>query len=76
MLCKLKLYEEAIASHDRALEINPDDHFAWYSRGNALSEMGQLEEAIVAYDRAILISPKETQARHSRVLALRRLGFD
>jgi tetratricopeptide (TPR) repeat protein len=65
-----------IASHDKALEINPDDHFAWYSRGNALSGLGRLEEAIVAYDKAIQISPQETQVWQSRKLALRRLGFD
>lgn len=41
-----KEYEEAIASFDQALKFKPDDHYAWYNKGNALYYLGRYSEAI------------------------------
>jgi len=38
-------FEGAIASLDKALEIKPDYHVAWYSRGVTLSNLGRVEDA-------------------------------
>jgi len=38
-------FEGAIASLDKALEIKPDYHVAWYSRGLTLSNLGRVEDA-------------------------------
>ncbi|MFN5856614.1 MAG: tetratricopeptide repeat protein, partial [Pseudanabaenaceae cyanobacterium] len=67
-------YEEAIASYDRALEIKPDDHFAWNSRGFALFNLGRNEEAIESYDQALQIKPDDHFAWNSRGNALFNLG--
>ena len=44
-------YTKAIASYDKALELQPDAHKAWYYRGNALGNLGRLEAAIASYDQ-------------------------
>ncbi|MEG4391255.1 CHAT domain-containing protein, partial [Microcoleus sp. BROC3] len=66
--------EEAIASYDKALEIKPDKHEPWYSRGNALSNLGRLEEAIASYDKALEIKPDKHEPWYSRGIALNKLG--
>ena len=56
-LYDLGRYEEAIVSYDKALEIKPDLHEAWYNRGIALGNLGRLEEAIASYDKALEFKP-------------------
>jgi tetratricopeptide (TPR) repeat protein len=46
---------QSIADYDRALEIKPDYHEAWYNRGNALDKLGQYEQAVASFDRALEI---------------------
>ncbi|WP_339382970.1 TPR end-of-group domain-containing protein [Microcoleus asticus] len=46
-----------MASFDKALEIKPDKHEAWNSRGHALRNLGRGEEAIASYDKALEIKP-------------------
>ncbi|MEG4282183.1 CHAT domain-containing protein, partial [Microcoleus sp. A006_D1] len=67
-------YEEAIASYDKALEIKPDKHEAWYNRGIALRNLGKYEEAIASYDKALEIKPDKHEAWNNRGLALYKLG--
>ena len=69
-----KEYEQAIASYDRALEIQPDDHQAWCNRGNALDDLGRFEEAIASFDRALEIKPDDPEAWYNRGNALKNLG--
>ena len=38
-------FEGGIASLDKALEIKPDYHVAWYSRGVTLGNLGRVEDA-------------------------------
>jgi tetratricopeptide (TPR) repeat protein len=51
-------YEEAIASYDQLISINPEDHLAWFFRGYSLHNLGRYEEAITNYDRCISINPE------------------
>ena len=51
-------YEEAIATYDKAIEIDPQYADAWNNKGSALGCLGKYEEAIAAYDKAIEIDPQ------------------
>jgi tetratricopeptide (TPR) repeat protein len=57
VLYELKRYEEALASYDRVLAIQPDFAEALSNRGNVLYELKRYEEALASYDRAIAIQP-------------------
>ncbi len=65
----LKLYE-------KATEIKPDDHKAWYNKGNALFKLGRYNEALKAYDKAIEIKPDYHKAWSNKGVALAALGRD
>jgi tetratricopeptide (TPR) repeat protein len=52
-------YAKAIASYDKALEIKPDYHVAWYNRGIALHNLGRLEEAIASYNKSLEFKPDQ-----------------
>ena len=67
-------YEKAIASYDKALEIKPDHHEAWYNRGNVLGNLGRLEDAIASYDKALEIKPDYGEAWKNRDNALGNSG--
>ncbi|GBF81285.1 tetratricopeptide repeat protein [Aphanothece sacrum] len=54
--------EAAIASWDRALEINPSLSQAWHNRGSALGNLGRLEEAIASFERAIALNTNDFQS--------------
>jgi Flp pilus assembly protein TadD len=49
--------EGAIASWERAAEIDPELHSAWYNRGVALKDLGRFEEAIASFDKSLEINP-------------------
>ncbi|WP_293360435.1 tetratricopeptide repeat protein, partial [Microcoleus sp. CAWBG24] len=68
-------YARAIASYDKALEIKPDKHEAWYNRGTALVNLGRLEEAISSYDKALEFKPDDHEAWNNRGYALGNLGL-
>ncbi|BAY98870.1 TPR repeat-containing protein [Tolypothrix tenuis PCC 7101] len=72
-LLNLGRYEEAVASYNKGLKIQPDQ-YAWYFRGNALRNLGHYEEAIASYDKALELKPDYHQAWYFRGNALRNLG--
>ncbi|WP_293025922.1 tetratricopeptide repeat protein [Moorena sp. SIO3I8] len=74
LLVAAQEYEDAIANFDKALEIKPDDHQAWYSRGVALSILGRLEAGIDSFDQAVKIKPDHHKACYNRGIALLDLG--
>ena len=45
LLFKANRYEEALASFDKAVELNPDDHEAWFFRGNVMEILGRYLDA-------------------------------
>jgi len=73
ILRDLKLIDKALASYDRAIQINSNYAEAHSNRGIALRELKRLEEAIVSYDRAIEINPDLAEAYLNRGIALREL---
>jgi tetratricopeptide (TPR) repeat protein len=50
-------FEEALASYDKALVLNPGFVEALNNRGVVLEAMNRLEEALASYDRALALSP-------------------
>ena len=48
MLRELGRQEEALASFDHALALQPEDANAWNNRGNVLRELGRGEEALAS----------------------------
>ncbi len=73
LLTSAKEYEAAIASYDKAIEIKPDYHYAWNSRGIALGNLKRYEDAMASYDKALEIKPDYHYAWYSRGIALGKL---
>jgi len=49
----MRRFAEAVASHDKALAINPNYAEAFLSRAAALRDLGRFEEALSSCDAAI-----------------------
>ncbi|MEQ8465640.1 tetratricopeptide repeat protein [Coleofasciculus sp. E1-EBD-02] len=69
-------YEAALASFDRALEIQPDSPQAWCYKGNCLWYLGRYEEALDCYGQALRIDPNDSTACawNGKGLVLNALG--
>ncbi|MDF5723507.1 MAG: tetratricopeptide repeat protein [Rhizonema sp. PD37] len=65
---------EAIASYDKAIEINPDACEYWFNRGLILFYLEKFPSAIASYDRAIEIKPDFYKAWYNRGGAVAALG--
>jgi tetratricopeptide (TPR) repeat protein len=63
-------FASAIASWEKAIELQPNLAQAWHNRGSALGNLGRLEEAIASFDRALEINPNDFQAWNDRGTAL------
>ncbi len=64
----------AIASYDKAIDINPKHVPSWMNRGKSLSNQGHQKEALACYEKAIEIQPNESHDWNNRGLVLRRMG--
>jgi tetratricopeptide (TPR) repeat protein len=69
-LGKSGCHEEALASFDKALELQPEFYIAWGNRGNALFNLERYEEAIASFDKALEIKPDSHNAWNNRGNAL------
>jgi tetratricopeptide (TPR) repeat protein len=70
---KLKKYEEAIASFDKAVSINGDSLLAWYNKGLVLATLKKYEEALPTYEQAIRIDPDDANIWNAQGVALLEL---
>lgn len=66
--------EQAVASYDVALALQPTFADAHYNRGTALRGLRLHPQAIEAFDRAIALMPDYVQAHNNRGNSLRDLG--
>jgi Flp pilus assembly protein TadD/ribosomal protein L40E len=71
---KLGRYDEAIASYDKALKINPNDSGAWHNRGTALGKLGRYAEALDSFNQALKIKTNDFNAWNNRGTALGKLS--
>jgi tetratricopeptide (TPR) repeat protein len=74
-------YDEAIASFEKALEINPNHNkskeylaYAWVKKGLKSYTQKNYAEAITYYDKAIDINPNYADAWYNKGVSLGRLG--
>ena len=65
-LNRLKRYDEALESYDRAIELDANDKLVWNMRGNVLDDLKRYDEALVSYDRAIKLDDNDQWAWHMR----------
>ena len=63
-------YTGAIASYDKALDLDTNADEIWYCRGNALYNLGRTNPAIKSYDMALELNPGCYQALINRGNAL------
>jgi tetratricopeptide (TPR) repeat protein len=69
-----KFYKKAIDYLNKALAINPGDHYAWYYQGSMLALIGHYEEAIASFDQALTIKPDLYETWNDRCFSLIALG--
>ncbi|HEX3504769.1 MAG TPA: tetratricopeptide repeat protein, partial [Xanthobacteraceae bacterium] len=74
MLESLQRSDEALASLDRAVTLNPDYAEAWLNRGNTLQNLKRLPEALASYDRALALRPDYAEALSNRSNVLNALN--
>jgi tetratricopeptide (TPR) repeat protein len=65
---------QKMKDYDRAIELNPKDAMAYFSRGTAYGELGNYREAIKDFDKTIEINPKYADAFYNRGIAYHHLG--
>ena len=70
----LKRYDEAVASYDRAIALQPDHAAAHFNRGTALLEVKRHDEALASFDRALALRPDFADAYLNRGNALQALN--
>jgi tetratricopeptide (TPR) repeat protein len=66
--------EDALASSERALELNPNLLAAVHCRGNALFELGRYQEALADYERVLQFEPNHLNSLLNYSVTLRKLG--
>jgi len=45
--------EEAIASYDKALQMDPDNAETWFNKGMTLKKKGQIKESALCIEKGI-----------------------
>jgi tetratricopeptide (TPR) repeat protein len=69
----LRRHDEALASYDRAIALQPDFARAYSNRGVVLADMQRHEEAVASHDRAIALRPEFAEAHSNRGVVLAAL---
>ncbi|MBE9033840.1 CHAT domain-containing protein [aff. Roholtiella sp. LEGE 12411] len=64
----------AIASYDKAIELQPNNHEYWFNRALTLFHLERFTEALAAYERAIELKPNFYKAWHKHGGTLGELG--
>ena len=69
-----KRYDKAITDLDEAIRLNPESIYAYSTRGQAKSSLGDHKGAISDYDEAIQLNPEDFIAYYNRGYAKSSLG--
>jgi hypothetical protein len=62
--------EDALASYDAAIALDPAYAHAYCNRGAVLQALGQPQAALDSYERAIALDPADAMAHYNRALLL------
>ena len=68
-------YEEAAASYDKALELDPNNVDLLNNKGKALANLGRFEDAIASFDKSLAINSSDVEALNLKGTALSQ-GLD
>ena len=68
------LFNDAIESLEKAIELKPDDPEAWHNKGCVLGKLGKYKEELKAYDKAIELKPDYPEAWNNKGVALAERG--
>jgi tetratricopeptide (TPR) repeat protein len=74
MLLRQNQAAEALATFERALQANQQNHAAWLWRAMALTDLGRFDDAIESYDRALALDPGSASVWNSKGALLMELG--
>ena len=66
--------EDAIEDYTKAIEIDPNYHFAYFNRARVKYELGDYQGAIDDYSKIIEINPNHAFAYSNRARVKRKLG--
>jgi tetratricopeptide (TPR) repeat protein len=66
---------EALASFERAIELNPQAAASWSNLGMMLKVEGRYDDAIAAHDRAVALNGGNPRFRVNRAVALLKAGL-
>lgn len=72
LLHAMKRLDEALACHDRALDLMPDA-IAWSGKALTLDALGRLEEALVCHDQAAALCPEDPSMLTHRGITLGKM---
>lgn len=73
-LSNLGRYNEAIASYDNALKLDPNSEISLNNKGLALYSLGKHSEAINCFNRILILDPNARHVIINKYLALSKLG--
>lgn len=74
VLAKEGCHDDALASFDRAIAIQPDNHLAWGFRAAVLIHLERYSEALANCEKALAIDPNYSEGWVFRGAALNYLG--
>ena len=69
-LGNLGKHAEALKAFEKAIEIDPTYHEAWFNKGVALGDLGKHAEALKALEKAIEIDPSDDEVWFNKGLLL------
>ncbi len=70
----IKRHEEALATYNKALAIDPDFALAWHIKGLPLEKLERYEEALHAFEKTLAIDPNSAMAFQNKQNLLNKLG--
>ena len=67
-------YSLALAGYKRAIDLNPQNRFAYFGYGNTLTRLQAYEDALFFYDKALTINGYDANVHFNKGYALHELG--
>ena len=71
---ELSLFDVQLEITRRAVDLNPNDSWAWRQHGHALLNCGKLHDALSTYDRVRREHPRHVVAQNGRAEVLKAMG--
>ena len=66
-------YQTAIADFDKAIQLDPDDAFAYINRGASYAQLGQHATSVNDYTTVIQTDPYHAKAYNNHAISYRNL---